>query len=410
MNENAIKYIEEFINGLDNEFVAVSKHSEGSLDYDFYAVKSTDYAVKITFGRDIIEDFEVAIKKHAGTNYFYTLENNIKFKIYIALGKEGFLPKFDISSVILNERRDWPERYEAKIELEKSVYETLYRGLRKLSDFLNRTIRKHKGQGLELKEIKEEKKYIDDLIAYYEKHSSFEEGRASAKSLSFLKAAIVCDIIDKESIKRREDISPRVLKEIDGTVYSSIEILRKVPFLEVRLPDSIREYAAESRKEHPRDLEIEVHDDIIAKERKGLIFVACGQVTPEEIKLGGRVKSLLKKNNTEVFLAETANDLRDLNFHIFKNLSDCIGFIAILHKRHKLNGLYDTSVWINQEIAIAAYLRSRQGKEIPSLILYEEGTEKEGLIKYTIANPPTFKSGEEALSKIDEWIKDKNFS
>lgn len=412
MNENAINYIEGFIKKLDDKFTVTSMHPEGSLHYDFYA-ESGDQGVKISFGRDIIEDFEIAIEKYAGTDYYYRLESAIKFRVYVTLGQEGLLPRLDISSEILNERRDWPQDYKAKVELEKSVYEILYRGLKKISDFLSKTLKKHKGQGLELKEIEEEKEYIDDLITYYEKHNSFDEDNASAKSLGFLKAAVVCDIIDKENIKRQGDISPRVLKEIDRTIYSTVAILRKEPFLEVGLPDSIREYSTENRKEYPKDLEIKVHDDVIAndkKERKGLIFVACGQLTPEEIELGGQVKNLLEENGIDIFLAEAANDLRDLNSHIFKNLNDCTGFIAILHKRHKLNRTYDTSVWINQEIAIAAYLRSQQSREIPSLILYEEDAEKEGLIKYTIANPPTFKSSKEALSKIEKWIKFQNFN
>jgi len=412
MNEKAINYIERFIKRLDDKFTVTSMYQKGSLCYDFY-VENGDQRINISFGRDIIEDFEIAIEKHPEADYFYGLENTIKFRIYVTLGQEGLLPKFDISSEILNERRDWLLDYSAKVQLEKSIYEILYRGFNKLSDFLNQTLKKYKRQGLELKEVKEEKGYIDELIAYYEKHNSFDQNNVSAKSLGFLKAAVVCDVIDKENIKRQENIPPRVLREIDRTIYSTVAMLRNEPFLEIKLPDSIREYAVGSKKQQPQDLEIKVHDDLMANaknEHKGLIFVACGQLTPEEIELGEQIKNFLEKNDIVVFLAESANDLRDLNSHIFKNLNDCMGFIAILNKRHKLNGTYDTSVWINQEIAIAAYLRSQQGKEIPSLVLYEENAEKEGLIKYTIANPPTFKSNEEALLKIEKWIKSQNFS
>lgn len=412
MNEKAITYLEGFIKKLDDKFIVTSIRPEGSLNYDFY-VESQGQRVKITFGRDLIEDFEIAIEKYAGTDYYYTLENSIKFRIYITLGQEGLLPRFDISSEILNERRDWPKDYSAKVELEKSVYEILYRGLKKSDIFLSQTLKKYKAQGLELKEIEEEKEDIAHLMSHYEKHSSFDEDKASARSLGFLKAAVICDVIDKENIKRQGNIPHRVLKEIDRTIYSTVAILRKEPFLEVELPEFIREYATENKKESPRDLAINVYDEVTAKDKKedkGLIFIACGQLTPDEIELGGQVRNLLEEHGIDVFLAEAANDLTDLNSHIFKNLNDCTGFIAILHKRYKLNGTYDTSVWINQEVAIAAYLRSQQSKEIPSLILYEDNAEKEGLIRYTIANPPTFKSNEEALSKIEKWIKSQDFS
>lgn len=96
-----------------------------------------------------------------------------------------------------------------------------------------------------------------------------------------------------------------------------------------------------------------------------------------------------------------------LNSHIFRNLGNCTGLIAILHKRGQ--GKHDTSVWINQEVSIIAYLKST-GKEIPSLILYQSDAVVEGLIKYTIANPPTFGSDDEAVSLIEKWIASQNFA
>lgn len=141
----------------------------------------------------------------------------------------------------------------------------------------------------------------------------------------------------------------------------------------------------------------------------GLIFIACGQLTDREKTLGLSIEKLLKKYNVDTFFAEIAHDLEDLNSHIFKNIDSGTGFVAILHRRNKIDGSkFDTSVWINQEIAIAAFLKFK-GKEIPSLILLEEGAEQEGLIKYTIANPLQFKSDEEALSIIDTWAKEKDF-
>lgn len=143
---------------------------------------------------------------------------------------------------------------------------------------------------------------------------------------------------------------------------------------------------------------------------KGLIFIACGQLTNQEKTLGLSIQKHIKdKYSINTFLAETAHDLVDLNSHIFKNLNNCTGFIAILHKRNQINIKYDTSVWINQEIAVIAYLKSI-GKEVPSLILIEDEAEQEGLIKYTIANPPTFKTDDEALTKIDEWAKHSDFT
>jgi hypothetical protein len=136
----------------------------------------------------------------------------------------------------------------------------------------------------------------------------------------------------------------------------------------------------------------------------GLFFIACGQLEDKEKALGKKIKELLESFKINAFFAETENDLESLNSHIFQNLNKCVGFIGILHKR---KGNHETSVWINQEVAIAAFINSSQRK-LPSLILYENGIAEEGLIKYTIANPPRFVSDEEVLGYIKSWIASRD--
>jgi len=138
------------------------------------------------------------------------------------------------------------------------------------------------------------------------------------------------------------------------------------------------------------------------------IFIACGQSDQREIALGLTVQTLLRKQKIDSFLAETVNDLESLNSLIFKNLNECAGFIAILHKRAKGDCRSTTSTWINQEVAITAFLRW-MNRKIPSLVLYEEGADIEGLIKYTIANPPVFKKEDDALKIIRAWIVRQDF-
>jgi hypothetical protein len=139
--------------------------------------------------------------------------------------------------------------------------------------------------------------------------------------------------------------------------------------------------------------------------QNGLIFIACGQLEDREKILGKKIKDYFERKKVAAFFAETENDLESLNTHIFQNLNKCVGFIGILHKR---TGKHETSVWINQEVAIAAFINSTQRK-LPALILYENGTEEAGLIKYTIANPLRFSSDEEVLEHIYKWIANKDF-
>jgi|GEM_PF-5315626 len=144
---------------------------------------------------------------------------------------------------------------------------------------------------------------------------------------------------------------------------------------------------------------------VIRHAEAGLIFIACGQAEEREKTLGIKVKKYLSKRGFNAFFAEKENDLSSLTSHIFHNLHNCAGFIGILHKR---SGNYETSVWINQEVAIAAFIHS-QLRKVPSLILYEEGIAEEGLIKYTIANPLRFNSDGQALGHIYAWIVGKDF-
>lgn len=146
-------------------------------------------------------------------------------------------------------------------------------------------------------------------------------------------------------------------------------------------------------------------------EEKKLIFVACGQKEEKEINLGKKIEELInKEEDFEAFLAESAHDLNSLTSSIFKNLNICSGFIAILHSRGKKeNKELLTSLWINQEIAIASFIRHIEGKEIPVIIFKEKGIEEEGILKYIHANPIPFEKDEEVLSQIDKWLSPSKF-
>jgi len=393
-HENATNYIIRLIKNLDAQ-AEVSVDQTLPYKYNF-SVEIKGQRIEIVFNRSTMDDFEYEITENQGTDRYYASEGFIKFQVYVALGRAGIISNFDISAEILNEKRDWLPRYNGKIEKAAWLYEVFYQGLKVLSAFLSEVVAKYK---VTSEDIKEEQEDTEHLIDYYEKKHNFTERSASVKSLGYFKAAAVCVILQKEEEKKLITV-PRVLQVIDKYIYSIVAELRENPFPQIKMSDCIYDYA-----EH---VKIETNTSEGTKlPTKELVFIACGQSTPREKALGVKVKSLFKKNNLDSFLAETANDLESLNSHIFKNLTDCTGFIAILHKRDGTK--YDTSVWINQEVAIAAYLRST-GRIIPSLVLYEEGALVGGLIRYTIANPPTFKSDEEALSKIEEWIKHQNFT
>lgn len=116
----------------------------------------------------------------------------IEFRVYIALGQEGLLNNFDISSIILNERGEWLETYRVNVAFAKSFCDILYEGLKLLSNSLDSTLAR---TNVKLPEIVEDANSVRHLIGYYEHHGNLTTQGAEIQSLSFLKAAGVCVIM-----------------------------------------------------------------------------------------------------------------------------------------------------------------------------------------------------------------------
>ncbi|MEW6009329.1 MAG: hypothetical protein AB1629_06830 [Candidatus Omnitrophota bacterium] len=143
-----------------------------------------------------------------------------------------------------------------------------------------------------------------------------------------------------------------------------------------------------------------------------IIFVACGQLEEHEINIGKKIKDKIdSKKGFKAFLAETEHDLDSLTSNIFHNLNICSGFIAVLHKR----GFSDkkeaiTSIWINQEIAIASFIQHELKRKIPVLIFKENGIGVDkGVLHFLHVNPLIFSQAEEILSCIDDWLSSDGF-
>lgn len=195
------------------------------------------------FGSDEVDDFEVALEQHRNTNYFHTLENRIRFRIYLLLGKAGLLPDFDISSEVLEEKGEWLKNYRVDIEFNEWFSQVLYEGLRRLSNSLDEIL---SSTDLRLDDVQEDKEYVDGLIQYYEQNGHLGSRGASIQSLSFLKAAAVCAILDLEKRKKESSI-PRVQQRLDQEIYSIVAEIRKEQFRDIKLPECIYEYAIQQK-------------------------------------------------------------------------------------------------------------------------------------------------------------------
>ena len=75
-------------------------------------------------------------------------------------------------------------------------------------------------------------------IGYYEKNGHLTDGGAEIESLSFLKAAAVCELLELDQKKNKSNI-PRVKKGYDKKIYAIVSTLRREPFRDIQLPECI---------------------------------------------------------------------------------------------------------------------------------------------------------------------------
>jgi hypothetical protein len=128
---------------------------------------------------------------------------------------------------------------------------------------------------------------------------------------------------------------------------------------------------------------------------KARIFISCGQQT-EELSIAEIIQIRLIEMGFEVYVAKKDHVLACLTSNIFDKLENSEYFLFIDFKREKLikiidgeehdEGKYRGSLFTNQELAIATFL-----KDIQVLGFQEKGLcYREGILPYTQINPIEF--------------------
>ena len=339
-NENGVNYVIKVIEKLDSAAKVIVNQPDGFNYYFYLEIQGQKH--KIIFDRDIMDDFEMAIEKYTETDYYYTLENAVKFKVYISLGQEGFIPNLDISSELLNEKREWLKDYKVDVLFEKKLCKILYEGLKKISNFLNKVLKRH---NLDLNNIKEDKNYIDKLIRYYEENNgSLSSPGVGVESIGFLKAAAVCEIIEKEEIKKQETMR-RVVKEIDKEIYSIVSELRKGPFIGIRLPECIYEYAKQN-KTHAETRIVEKKRNVVKKEEKDKLDKLLEKLNPVLKNKRQGVWGTFNSNNPDR-LSQSASSMVELLSQVIKNV--CKGKKLAEYLKEKYQTKEET-VWVEATV------------------------------------------------------------
>jgi len=150
------------------------------------------------------------------------------------------------------------------------------------------------------------------------------------------------------------------------------------------------------------------------EDRKPLVFISCGQFSPKEVSIGKQLATAVNTlTSCEGYFAENQNSFENLSSHIFKALDQCAGFVAVMHHRGEVgtpSGQHIRgSVWIEQEISIAAFLTAIHKREIPVALYVQKGIKREGVREQLRLNPIEFNEEAEVLANFESQLKNGTF-
>lgn len=140
--------------------------------------------------------------------------------------------------------------------------------------------------------------------------------------------------------------------------------------------------------------------DIQEQQPQARVFISCGQRSKEEKQLGFACRDYFRSLGYNTYLAEKVQSLEALTENIFHHLknSEYAAFIDCAREELK-PGKFRGSVFVNQELAIAAFL------QVDSRVFHEEGVTREGVVEHLIAKPIHFSDEQEFLEKLKEQTK-----
>jgi hypothetical protein len=144
--------------------------------------------------------------------------------------------------------------------------------------------------------------------------------------------------------------------------------------------------------------------------RKGVVFVSCGQMTEEEKSLGNQVCALVRNLTPhQPYFAENQSSLEALTTNILASLDESVGLIAIMHPRGVVtfpdkHQQVRASVWIEQEIAIAAYLTQILKRPLKIAPYIHREIHREGMRDQLLLNAVPFVADSEVLDHLRTFL------
>ena len=171
--ERSGRYITEFVKWLAPE-ATVKQIPEFIFRIDF-----RDEQTDVRFDRSEMEDFEVALERFQNTNYIHTLENRLRFRVFIALGAKGLIPYLQISSELLREKGEWLKNIRIDVAFDANFSAILYQGLQLLSASIGKTL----ASGLNLPEVEAEKQVVDIVSSKAEVDVVMEQAKSAGATI-----------------------------------------------------------------------------------------------------------------------------------------------------------------------------------------------------------------------------------
>jgi hypothetical protein len=144
---------------------------------------------------------------------------------------------------------------------------------------------------------------------------------------------------------------------------------------------------------------------------RNTIFISCGQYTDTERRLGKQIAQMVRTQTAlEPFFAQEVQDLTGLDLNILGALRNCVGFITVLHPRGEIRRpdgrvLVRASIWIEQEIAIATYIRRMENRELPIIAFKHKSVGREGIRDLLHLNPIEFDDEAEVLAELTKRLE-----
>jgi hypothetical protein len=163
------------------------------------------------------------------------------------------------------------------------------------------------------------------------------------------------------------------------------------------------------RLEQEAEQEAEISSQSSSTAQKQLIFISCGQSTPAERQLGNAVAKLVEQETgCSAYFAQNQTGFEGVTENILRALHRAVAFIAIMHPRGDVSNPHGStdsfwvrgSVWVEQEIAIAAFISQALQRPIRERVYVHESIQREGLRDKLHLNPKSFRGDAEILTDL----------